>query len=218
MKQLLLIAILLVCSIAFGQTESQIRTIDSLEASTALDSLKTALSYKKKINPLFELAAYTALSYYPELDSTRITFKSAKIKTTLNARPSVGSLLFRSKKKRKYVIRINKQVLDSVIQFNDVPFNAKVGLIGHEFAHLADYQKRGFFKVIGRMFDYAKESSKATFEKEIDGITIEHGLGWQLYDWSDYVLNKSNASVSYKAFKRKIYLTPSDIENKINNK
>lgn len=106
--------------------------------------------------------------------------------------------------------------MDSTIQFNTIPFNAKVGLVGHELAHISDYNKRNFFGIIARLFDYSSKKSKAKFEKEIDISTIKHGLGWQLYDWSYYVLNQSNSSNKYKVFKEATYLTPSQIKSEIN--
>jgi len=102
--------------------------------------------------------------------------------------------------------------MDSVILLSTVPFNARVGLFGHELAHFADYNSRSFFGVLGRMFAYSNKKGKEKFEKEIDSLTIERGLGWQLYDWSDFVLNHSNGSVSYKEFKRQIYLEPEEIK------
>jgi len=208
---LLLLSITKNSSVSFSQMCSQIETIDSTIYSSKLDSFKATLSRNKTILPEYELATYIALSYYPELINSRISFKKAKIKTTLNARPSVGSLLFRSKKDRNYVIRINKEIKDSVIHFNAIPFNAKVGLLGHEFGHILDYKDKTIFQVTKRLLAYSSKKSKAKFEKEIDAITIEKGLGWQLYAWASYVLNESNASIKYKTFKSDTYMTPSQI-------
>jgi len=49
------------------------------------------------------------------------------------------------------------------------------------------------------------------YEKSIDYLTIKKGFGWQLWQWSDYALNHSNATESYKDFKRKNYLNPDEI-------
>ena len=197
----------------FSQTINQIEVLDSSTYLSQLDSFKLKLSENKNVLDEYELATYIALSYYPELSNSRISFKKAKIKTTLNARPSVGSLFFRSKKDRNYVIRINQQIKDSVINFNAIPFNVKVGLLGHEFGHILDYKDKTIFQVMKRLFAYSSKKSKEKFEKEIDLITIKKGLGWQLYAWANYVLNESNASMKYKAFKKEIYLTPLQILN-----
>jgi hypothetical protein len=48
-------------------------------------------------------------------------------------------------------------------------------------------------------------------ERNTDMLVIKKGLAHQLYAFSNYVLNKSSASVQYKEFKRKNYLLPEEI-------
>lgn len=213
MRVLLLTIAVFTTFFAFNQSVSHIELIDSSIYLKKLDSFKQNFSQNKTVLNEYELAIYIALSFYPELSNSRINFKKAKIKTTLNARPTLGSLLFRSKKDRNYVIRINQEIQDSVINFNAIPFNAKVGLLGHEFGHILDYKDKTIFQVTKRLLAYSSKKTKAKFEKEIDMITIKKGLGWQLYAWANYVLNQSNASMKYKAFKKEIYLTPLQILN-----
>jgi len=194
----------------------QVRYLDSLEFDTKLDSLRDVCSHNKTILPEYELQILSALSYYPELDSTKIIFKEAKIKASLNARPTVGSILFRRRSKRKYVIRIKPNTGDSVATLSEVGFNGAVGVLGHELNHIVDYSNRGFFGILGRMFNYGSKKGKQKYENEIDRMTIEKGLGWQLHDWEDYVLNKSNAKAKYKVYKRSVYYTPEEIITLIN--
>lgn len=178
--------------------------------------MREACSYQKTLLPQFETEILTALSYYPELDSTKIIFKEAKIKASLNARPTVGSILFRRRSKRKYVIRIKPDTGDSVATFEKVGFNGAVGVLGHELNHIVDYSNRGFFGIVGRLFNYTNKKGKRKYESEIDRMTVEKGLGWQLYDWQDYVLNKSDAKVKYKAYKKAVYCSPEEIITIIN--
>ena len=211
LKKLFTITLTLITIQSFGQN-----LIDSLNISGKLDTLKSQFSNNKKLTPNYEVEILTALSYYPELSNTKIKFKEAKIKTTLNARPAPVSVLFRRKKKRKYVIRINSQFLDSVIHLSHISFNAKIGVFGHEFAHIYDYQNRNIWGIASRLIAYSSKKSKSDFEKEIDTFTIQRGLGWQLYEWSNYVLNTSNATKAYKEFKRLTYLTPEEIKSALN--
>jgi hypothetical protein len=162
-----------------------------------------------------ELPLSITLDHFPDLQAKKILIKERRIKTTMNARPTFGSLLFAKRTNRTYVVRINTSSKDSVIRIAAIPFNAKIGLFAHEFSHFTDYQTLSFFGVIGRGFSYLSKKSKMQFEKEIDQKTIERGLGWQLYDWSDYVLNRSNASTAYKQFKAETYMTPNDIKRSI---
>jgi hypothetical protein len=122
---------------------------------------------------------------------------------------------FKHRNKRSYTIRINNRKKDSIIHIASVPFNAKVGVFAHEFAHIVDYESCNIFCLCGRLFAYATSRSKAKYEKEIDTMVIERGLGWQLYDWAYYVLRHSHATQSYKKFKRSIYLSPQEIRNLI---
>jgi hypothetical protein len=198
-----------------GQNNQFPRILDSLENIHKLDSLKTKLNHNKFIPNDLELACFLTLSQYPELCSTKIIFKKAKIKTTLNTRPTIISALFCKKNNRKYVIRINNSSKAEIL-INQVCFNGKIGLLGHEFAHILDYSKVGFFGVVKRATSYLTNKTKKKYENRIDLLTIKKGFGWQLYDWSDFVLNKSNATDKYKAFKRKIYLSPEQIFMKMN--
>lgn len=208
-----LLALFCTCS-SFAQVANA-EVLDSLDLAPQLDSLKSKYGFGKEVPDRYALAFYTALSHFPELDSSNITFKEARIKTTLNARPTVGSLLFRKRQNRSYVIRVNSKSNDSLILLTDVPFNAQIGLFGHELTHFSDYYSKGFGSVLGRLFAYSNKKGKARFEKEIDSLTINNGLGWQLYAWSYYVLYQSNGSAQYKEYKKAIYMKPEDILKQI---
>ncbi|TLX76945.1 hypothetical protein E9993_04475 [Labilibacter sediminis] len=177
-----------------------------------LNDFENQMGINKEVPLEFSKPVYHALSYYPELKQTHIKFKYKKIGTTLNARPTIGSLFFRKKENRRYVIRINKTKADSVINFSDVPYNAQVGVLGHEFAHFIDYSQKGIWGVFKRLLSYTNKKGKEKFEKEIDQLTIDRGLGWQLHQWADLVLNDEKVNAKYKKLKQEIYLTPSCIE------
>lgn len=212
MRLVLLFSGLFIVTSSTAQTAQQTRFIDSLRWHTKTDSLRKIYGIGKKIPAQYELSVLIALSYFPELKKSTIIFKSAQINTTLNARPTTLSVILRKKTKRKYIIRINTSERDSVVTFNQVPFNARIGLLGHEFNHFIDYRRRNAFQIINRLMDYTTPERKQKFEQEIDRMTIRRGLGWLLYDWSVFVLQKSNASKSYKRYKRHIYLEPQEIK------
>jgi hypothetical protein len=156
-------------------------------------------------------AAVIALSFYTELAQSKITFQSKKIKTTMNARPTFGSVLFRKPSNYRYVVRINSRERDSVIQVKNIPFDALIGVFGHEFCHFIDYRTHKKSHLVKRAFDYGSKKRKETFEKEIDRMALSRGLGCHLYKWSTYVLFDSNAKASYKSFKQTTYLQPHEI-------
>lgn len=55
------------------------------------------------------------------------------------------------------------------------------------------------------------KKNRIKIERKTDVSTIEHGLGFQLYNFVDYVLNQSSANSEYKDFKRLNYLHLSEI-------
>jgi len=195
----------------YAQHPHSFRKIDSLNWATKLESLNKQFGINKTINTKLQLTSLLALSYYPELINQKIIFKEANIKTTLNARPTFFSILRLKRSKRKYIIRINCSKKADEISVYNIDFNSKIGLLGHEFAHITDYQHSGFFGILKRALSCLSAKSKKKFENRIDNLTIQNGLGWQLYDWSYYVLYQSNATEEYKEFKRKIYMTPEQI-------
>jgi hypothetical protein len=216
--KILSLVVLIICATSFLSSAQQtnIRTFDSLDYFSRINEFRSSYGQNKKDIPThLELPILIALSYYPELADSKIKFKECKIKTTMNARPTFGSILFRSKKNYRFVVRINSSLKDSIIQVNSIPFNAKIGVFGHEFFHFVDYQLKESFHLTKRLFSYGSQRKKEAFEKEIDLGTIERGLGWQLYDWSNYVQENSNATAEYKEFKRIIYLEPEEIKKAI---
>lgn len=152
-----------------------------------------------------------AIRFYPELKKTTIKIVYRNTKTTMETRPSLLSLFCTS---RKYNIYVDNYVKNgNGILIKEVPYRAKVGVFGHELAHIIDYEKTSLFGIIKLGFRYLIKNDIDKFEKRIDRLTIEKGLGDFLKEWSDYVLNKSKGSTTYKAYKRKNYLTPQEIDD-----
>lgn len=178
-----------------------------------VDSLVMIYGENKEMLDEYIEILITALSYFPELKSTHIIFEYSNEKTTMASRPS--RLLF----PRTYKVLINKNKNFDGIPFDSIPWNAAVGIVGHELAHIVEYERLNLFGLIDRLLLYADErQGKPYFEKSIDLITINRGLGWQLYDWAKYAMYDNNvASEKYKAFKRCTYLTPDEIATYISH-
>ncbi len=190
------------------KTERKFKPLTKEETELLADQLGN----NKNVLREFEQTIYHALAYFPELQKTHIKFKYQNISTTLNARPTIGSLLFRKRNNRRYVVRINSAKKDCSIQLSEVSYNAQIGVLAHEFSHFIDYSDKGVWGIFKRLLSYTNKRSKARFEKEIDQMTIDRGLGWQLHDWAHTVLYDSNANQKYKKLKREIYLTPGKIQ------
>jgi hypothetical protein len=52
-------------------------------------------------------------------------------------------------------------------------------------------------------------------EKATDETVINRGLGEELYAFTNYVINQSKASAEYIAFKKKNYLLPEEIKQRM---
>jgi hypothetical protein len=175
------------------------------------DSLRELYSQKKMFIEEYEKQCLIALSYYPELKNCSINFIYADINTTMSCRPSIQSLVYNE---REYLIFINNYTDFEGVLLQDVPFNAQIGVIGHEIAHILDYEERNVTGIIRRGFEYLTSNTKRAYEREIDLLTIQQGLGWQLYDWANFSMYQSTkATDDYKQFKRDTYMSPSEIKD-----
>lgn len=148
--------------------------------------LKSNFGKHKTIPEAFENQILTALSYFPELKDTKIKFRLKNRTTPLATRPTFFSM-FRSAKNRTYVITISEKSTDylDAIVLKNIGYNAQIGVLGHELSHISDYLNKGF----GEMFKVATNevfSKKKVdeFEFKTDLNCINHGLGYQLLDWS----------------------------------
>jgi len=220
-KSLVLIAILLLtlsgCGISRHATLPEISTqpvVREFEqpGRSQVDSLMGIYGHNKKFVDEFIEPALIALSYYPELKDVHIEFKYSGEATTMAARPDPFSLF----SERKYLVLINNKKNFEGILLEEVPFNAQIGIIGHELAHIADYDNHNVWGIAGIYLRYLDNKRRVLFEKETDKATIERGLGWQLYDWTTYsTMANNNSSDAYRKFKQETYMHPERIKQVI---
>lgn len=177
------------------------------------DSLYLNTGVNKKLIKDFELQSLIALSYYPELKDVPITFRYRDIKTTMEVRPEFLSAI--KSHNRKYIIFINTNAHNEGVLLKDVSFNAQIGVIGHELAHIVDYEHRSVTSLFLLGLNYMILRNHAKYERSIDELAIKRGLGWQELEFAVFMQYKSKASAKYKKFKRMNYLSDTDIENEI---
>ncbi|MCK4661842.1 MAG: hypothetical protein KAT68_03170 [Bacteroidales bacterium] len=177
-----------------------------------IDSIIEIYSYIDNLPDSFKIQTYFAISHYPELVNTKIIFREKKIRTTMATRPRFD-FIFKKRNKRTYIIYINnssKKINGAII--SEVPFNAQVGVIGHEFAHILDFSNKNGIRILGNGIGYLFKKFKIKLEYQTDSTTIAHGLGWQVYDFSDYILNRAEIPEKYINYKKKIYMSPNEIK------
>ncbi len=181
---------LFVLYIWVGNTQKPVKKFDSLSYNS---KLYVDYATNKKIPESIRPQVLTALSFYPELKEAKIIFRFKKRKTPLTSRPRIFSV-FKEKKKRTYVITISSETKRHLapILFSKLPYNAQVGVLGHEIGHVVEYNEKSSLQIIGLSFKLFNSAFVDSFEFKTDKRTVEHGLGYQLLDWSIFVRKALN--------------------------
>ncbi len=133
----------------------------------------------KEIPLQYEETILRALYHYPELKDVRIAFKlKADHWEPYEAVPSLGF-------KKSYSIIFREEGPESLekLLFKNLPGEAQLGILGHLLAHIVQYEKKGLVSVI----KLASGAPERKVEREADVITIEHGLGFELYTFACFV-------------------------------
>ena len=179
------------------------------------DSLKNIYGNNKHFISGYELQSLIALSYYPELKETEITFRLVNIESIAKTTITFFSI-FNSAEKH-FIIYINSNKNRTGMLLIDAPFTAQVGAIGHELAHVANFSKKSLAGMVWWGINYLSKKHRIKIERKTDISTIAHGLGIELYSFVDFVLNSSSANEDYKKFKRLHYLSPAEIMEMVKN-
>ena len=132
----------------------------------------------KILVPKFKEVITKALGHFPQLKDIHIKFVEKKrfhftVASLINRKS-----LFGPRAKRSYTIVINTKVPEEFDHglFSKLPENLQIGMLGHELAHVVDYQQRNIFEVIKILIFYLIPSRKQKFERSIDTIAIKHGM------------------------------------------
>ncbi len=183
---LISMAALLWVGVAQAQVPSARVLYDREADCLILDSLRTAFGHKKTIPAQIELQALRALSHYPELRNVAVEFVFCVQKTAHSSQPVIGSML-RGAKRRRYQVRISIEVPDfyHAGMHANLPYNAQIGVLGHELGHTVQYLQRGFLGLLGDGIRYGSSGKYVIrTEHHTDQLAIDHQLGWQLLDWA----------------------------------
>lgn len=143
-----------------------------------------------KIMPAeFEKQIIAALSYYPELKETKITFLLQKGNSgVIETRPEWMSV-FKNSKRRAYLVFFgdSSQRYTPQFMFRNSTVNGQVGIIGHELAHILYFSQKNTFGMLKTGIAHLSTKYMDNFENKTDSICIERGLGYQLIDWNIYL-------------------------------
>ncbi|MBL4580291.1 MAG: hypothetical protein JKY29_00615 [Gammaproteobacteria bacterium] len=178
------------------------------------DALLIESGNNKSLPQGFELQALLALRHYPELRNTKINFIVDDVSIPLSSRPHWSSML-RSAKNRTYQVIIDSELdgpRDALLLKNQ-PFNAQIGIIGHELAHTVYYLNRSFFGIIGNALCQLTDC-RIKFERATDRRLIDYGLGWQRFDHATFVrgrISQDRASAFTAEGGGGAYMSPAEI-------
>lgn len=182
-------------------------------------ALKQLVGNHKKIPAKYEKQILIALSYFPELINIQIDFRLKHTNTSFSTRPAISSV-FRRSSERKFIITISDSSKEILIplQLKNLPFNAQVGVIGHELSHAADFTNKNSFGLIRVALGNLSNKFLDKLERKTDSLCIAHGLGYQLLAWSSFIrttMHRENWTGSVNIDKgpmlREKYMNPSTI-------
>jgi hypothetical protein len=160
------------------------------EQRARFQKLLAVYGKNKELPVGYELQALLALSHYPELENIRIKFIVDDVSIPLSSRPYWASML-NAARNRTYLVVIDsaREGGREALLLEHQPFNAQIGIIGHELAHTVYYLDRSFFGIVGDALCQLS-GCRIDFERDTDRRLIEYGLGWQRYDHALFVRSR----------------------------
>tara|TARA_R110000850_G_scaffold219328_1_gene344880 strand:+ start:55 stop:765 length:711 start_codon:yes stop_codon:yes gene_type:complete len=185
--------------------------VDGIRTYKTRDTIFT----NKVIPQAIRAAAVEALSHYPELSETEIEFKFEDeiVNSFMQAQPKI-STLFRSKKKRGYIIKITREMeIDSVaIPVEEIPYEVLLGWLGHELGHISDYSKKNGANMVWFGFTYlCFDKSKVKAERRADIEALKHGMADEIIATKNFILANTSLPEVYKDKIRKYYISPEQV-------
>jgi len=195
-------------------SQNPVREYLEQEQQANYDALLWEYGNNKKLPKGFELQALLALRHYPELRDTRINFIVDDVSIPLSSRPHWRSLL-RSAENRTYLVIIDTELEGprEALLLKNQPFNAQIGIIGHELAHTIYYLNRSFFGITGDALCQLTDC-RIRFERATDRRLIDYGLGWQRFDHATFVRGRISQDLA-SAFTAEggggAYMSPAEI-------
>jgi len=185
---IIFLLLLLPQSVLIGQTKSDKDNLWKPE-SPMPDSSKILKNKEVPEEITYQVAM--ALLYYPELQNVPIIFRFAGQTPPLTSRPKLLHV-FKKAGKRTYIVTISNKTKDSIapILFKNLDTKAQIGVLGHELAHIADYEIMTSLELFALPFKLLSTRYVNRFELATDQSCIDHGLGVFLMHWSTTVREK----------------------------
>ncbi len=213
-KVLLAVAVWGIANQAYGQTN---HALQYEQVRIFVDTTLCPLHETYVSNDSLTVAFYYATMFFPELCANQIHLKYGSIKTSMAAQPRIWSI-FRKREKRKYKIVVNKNSQSAQAKLlHAAPFDALIGVMGHEMSHVLDYSKKSGWQVAWFGIRYLGKNYRRKVERQTDSIAIMRGFGEQLYRYSFFVVREADVSEKYRQYKLDFYMKPEEIYEMMKN-
>jgi len=171
--------------------------------------LEVEFGSRKIIPEQYRKPILLALSHYPELKESKISFEAIPASFALESRPSVLSLFGREKNRQyRVIINTDEEETFKAAFFDNLSAQAQVGAVGHELGHTSYYRDKNLWQLVLVALAYPWNSFRASFERETDIRAVEHCLGNYLLQWSKEI----RVNISGKWAIDRYYLAPFEIE------
>ncbi len=175
--------------------------------------------HNKQIPAVIEKNVLKALSFYPELEDTTISFIfKTNIKTSVMQAQPVFATLLRKRKNRRYRINISEhfKLINSQMPILQIPDDVMIGWIGHELGHILDYEgmsNAGMVRFGYRYYFSPKYVKHA--EMVADSLAVERGMGHYIIATKRFILNHAELPQAYKDKISRLYLSPDVIVEQV---
>ncbi len=177
------------------------------------------IAHNKQIPDLIEKNVLKALSFYPELQNTTISFifKTTIKSSVMQAQPVFTTLLGK-RKKRRYRINISEhfKLINSDMPIEQIPDEVMIGWIGHELGHILDYEGMSNAGMVGFGYRYYFYSSFVKHAEMVaDSLAVERGMGNYIVATKRFILNHAELPKAYKDKISRLYLSPDVIMEQV---
>ena len=173
----------------------------------------------KQVPASIEKNVLKALSFYPELKNTHISFVFHKnLKTSVMQAQPVFTTLLRKRKNRRYRIKISEhfKLIHSDMPILEIPDNVMVGWIGHELGHILDYESMSNAGMVSFGYRYYFSPTYVKHAEMIaDSLAVERGMGNYIVATKRFILDHAELPQAYKDKISRLYLSPDVIVEQV---
>ncbi len=168
--------------------------------------------HNKQIPAVIQKNVLKALSFYPELKNTAISFIfKTNIKTSVMQAQPVFTTLLQKRNKRRYRINISAhfKLINAEMPILKIPDEVMIGWIGHELGHILDYEGRSNSGMVSFGYRYYFSSTYVKqAEMVADSYAVERGMGNYIIATKRFILNHADLPQAYKDKIARLYLSP----------